>query len=201
MRGWRLTDNDTKTGTSEGSIIFPDDEVWAAVPCGTVILIIATETPLNADTFPTDDLNPRTGVMRLYVGNGNLDVTTDPGFGLGVGNDNVALLAPGPSAAFDDDIGIDFVAEGRRVTPATFGILADGVTFDEPFTRLGADDGALFAGMGSNDDLADWMVDPPACSSGDAQCYGYPTLVTPGALNPAQRGYRLGCFLRRLGLP
>ncbi len=200
MRGWRLTDNDTKTATTEGSITFPDDDVWASVPCGTVILVIATETPLNSYTFAVDDLDPRDGVMRLYVGNGHLDVTTDPGFGLGTGNDNIALLAPGASPAFEDDIGIDFVAEGRRVTPASFGILVDGVTFDEPFTRLGADDGALFAGLRSNDDLADWLVDPPACSSGDEVCYGYATLVTPGALNPAQRGYRMGCFLRRLGL-
>jgi len=200
MRGWRLTDNDTKTTTTEGSIIFPDDDVWASVPCGTVILIIATETPLNSTTFVADDLDPRDGVMRLYVGNGHLDVTTDPGFGLGTGNESLALLAPGESRAFEDGIGIDFVAEGRRVTPASFGILVDGVTFDEPFTRLGADDGALFAGLRSNDDLADWLVDPPPCSSGDEVCYGYATLVTPGALNPAQRGYRMGCFLRRLGL-
>ena len=41
--------------------------------------------------------------------------------------DNLVLLAPGPTAAFDDDRGIDFVATGTAVTPASFGVLADGV--------------------------------------------------------------------------
>jgi hypothetical protein len=37
------------------------------------------------------------------------------------------LLAPGPTSAFDDDRGIAFVAAGAAVTPASFGVLADGV--------------------------------------------------------------------------
>jgi hypothetical protein len=43
------------------------------------------------------------------------------------------LLAPGQTTDFADDVGIDFVTVGQNtaVTPATFGILADGVTLEE----------------------------------------------------------------------
>ncbi len=201
LRGWRITDNATKTDTTEGSLILPETEALASVPCGTVILIAATESPVNAASFPTDDLDARDGVMIFYVGNGALDTTTDPGFGIGTADDNVVLLAPGSTSALDDDVGVDFVAEGHLTTPATFGVLRDGVTFDSPFSHLGADDGAVFTGTGSNDALEGWIVDPPACASGDAQCYGVATVVTPGALNPSQRGFRVTCFLRQLRAP
>ncbi len=187
LRGWRLTDNDTKTGIVEGSLIFPYLDALAAVPRNTVILILATESERNAHYFPEDDLDPRDKRLLFYVGNGTLDVTTDPGFGLGTGDDNLALLAPGPTSAFDDDRGIDFVAEGYAVTPYTFGILADGVTFDRPFRKLGADDGALFTQSGSNDALADWIADPPASQSGDEVRADSPNIVTPGARNYQQR--------------
>ena len=193
VRGWRLTDNDTKTATDEGSISLPDLPVLAAVRPGTIILIVATETPTNTRAFPVDDLDARDGRLLFYVGNGALDVTTDPGFGTGTGNDNLALLAPGPTAAFDDDVGVDFVAEGRSVTPYTFGILADGVTWDTPFRYLGRDDGVIFAGGARNDDIALWHVDPAACASGDAVCLDRVNQLTPGALNPGQWGYRWGC--------
>jgi hypothetical protein len=184
LRGWRLTDNDTKTSTDEGSIIFPNLDAFAAVPRGTVILIIASENLENAAYFPNDDLDHSDGRMILYVGNGNLDIVTDPGFGLGTRNDNLVLLAPGPL----HEVGIDFVAEGTTVTPYSFGVLADGVVFDNPFRRLGRDDGAVFTGGGSNDDGArDWIVDPPACQSGDAVCLDQVNILTPGALNPGQR--------------
>ncbi|HOU13660.1 MAG TPA: CotH kinase family protein [Anaerolineae bacterium] len=187
LRGWRLTDNNTKIGAAEGSLIFPALDALAAVPRNTIILILATESDRNAHDFPKDDLDPRDKRLLFYVGNGALDVTTDPGFGLGTGDDNLVLLAPGPTAAFDDDIGVDFVAEGYAVTPYTFGILADGVTFDRPFRKLGADDGALFVGMGSNDALADWIADPPASQSGDEVRADSPNIVTPGTRNPPQR--------------
>lgn len=183
MRGWRLTDNDTKTGMDEGSLVFPHLDAFAAVPRGTVILILATEHIENAAYFPADDLDHSDGRMILYVGNGTLDVTTDPGFGIGTRNDNLVLLAPGP----EGEIGIDFVAEGSTVTPYAFGILADGVTFDNPFRYLGRDDGAVFTGIGANDDGArDWIVDPSACESGDEICLDAANLLTPGALNPGQ---------------
>ena len=187
LRGWRLTDNDTKTGTAEGSIIFPQIDALASVPRHTIILILATETERNAHYFPVDDVNPRNRKMLFYVGNGTLDVTTDPGFNLGTNDDNLALLAPGPTDAFHDDIGIDFVAEGHAVTPYSFGILADGVTFDRPFRKLGSDDGALFTGTGSNDALEDWIVDPPAHLSGDEVRADSPNILTPGARNYRQR--------------
>jgi len=199
LRGWRLTDNDTKTGTDEGSIIFSDLPAFAAVPEGTLILIIATETPSNAQYFGRDDLDPRDGRMVLYVGNGNLDVTTDPGFGLGLRDDNLALLAPGPTAAFEDDIGVDFVAEGHRVTPFSFGILADGVKFGPPFRGLGNDDGAFLRGMGSNDRADVWVVDPPAEQTGDTVRMDVVNLLTPGGPNPGQ--WRLLWPLRWLWAP
>jgi hypothetical protein len=184
LRGWRLTDNDTQAGGDEGSLIFPDLDAFAAIPRGTVILILATEHLENAAYFPTDDLNPSDGRMILYVGNGTLDVTTDPGFGIGTRNDNLILLAPTP----EGEVGIDFVAEGAAVTPYSFGVLADGVVFERPFRRLGRDDGAVFAGLGANDDGArDWIVDPSACESGDEICLDTVNILTPGALNPGQR--------------
>jgi hypothetical protein len=203
LRGWRITDNDTKAGTDEGSLIFPYIDALAAVPPHTVILIVATESPINDLSFPQDDLDTRDGRMIFYVGNGNLDVTTDPGFGIGTNNDNVALLAPDPeapspgAAGIATYIGIDFVAEGDAVTPYTFGILVDGVTFDTPFQNLGADDGALVAKTSTlplrprPDHLEAWIVDPTACQSGDALCLESTNLVTPGAPNPGQQGLSL----------
>ncbi len=200
LRGWRVTDNDTKTGMNEGSLIFPQDEALATVPRDTVILILATESLGNAAYFPEDDLDATDGRLIFYIGNGNLDVTTDPGFAIGTGDDNLALLAPGPTAAFDDDIGVDFVAEGRAVTPYTFGILADGVTFDSPFRRLGGDDGALFVAETGNDRLTDWVVDPPLVESGDVLGGNRRNIVTPGSLNEGQSPDGLRGWLRRLGV-
>ena len=189
LRGWRITDNDTKSGTGEGSIIFPRLDALAAVPRGTVILIVVTASNANTAYFGQGDLDPGDGQMVLYVGNGNLDVTTDPGFGIGTGDDNVVLLAPGPSPAFADDVGVDFVAEGDEVTPLSFGVLADGVVFDAPFRGLGADDGALFTGAANNDDGAvGWIVDPAADQSGDGIRLDSTNVLTPGALNRRQRG-------------
>ncbi len=182
LRGWRITDNDTLGGTDEGSLILPALAELAAVPRGTAILIVATESPSNAAYFPQDDLDGADRRMLFYVGNGNLDVTSDPGFGIGAGDDNLALLAPGPDA----EVGVDFVAEGRAVTPYSFGVLVDGVVFEHPFRGLGADDGALFAGAGSNDDGAvGWVVDPPASESGDEAALDVVNRVTPGAANRA----------------
>jgi hypothetical protein len=192
LRGWRITDNDTKTGTDEGSLIFPDVDALASVPRDTVILIVATESMINDFSFPEDDLDASEGRMIFYVGNDNLDVTTDPGFGIGTNDDNVALLAPSDTSADGrpKEVGVDFVAEGDAVTPYTFGILADGVTFDTPFQYLGADDGALLTRRAETD--GGWLVDPTACQSGDAICLESNNLVTPGALNPGQRGISLG---------
>ncbi len=188
LRGWRLTDNDTRTGTAEGSLILPPLDSLAAVPEGTTVLIVATETSANAAQFGRDDLDARDRRLLFYVGNGNLDVTTDPGFGIGRNNDNLVLLAPGPSADFGDDVGVDFVAEGARVTPFSFGVLADGVVFEAPFAGLGADDGAIWVGEGSNDrgDVG-WIVDPPASQSGDEVTAGSVNILTPGSHNPPQR--------------
>ena len=187
LRGWRITDNDTQTGRDEGSIILPQLKSLAAVPRDTVLLIIVSQNTLNDTYFPVDDLDAADGRLLFYLGNGNLDVTTDPGFAIGTGNDNLVLLAPGPSRDFADDMGVDFIAEGCTVTPYTFGVLSDGVRFEHPFRRLGGDDGAFFTRRTGNDSLQDWTVDPPAYQSGDAFRLNSTNLLTPGQLNPQQQ--------------
>jgi len=123
LRGWRVTDNDTKTATDEGSLIFADHPALARVGRGTTIRIIVTPTHTNP---PADDLSTWDRQMTLYTGNDHLDTRVDPGFNLGP-TDNLVLLAPGPTAAFGDDQGIAFVTTGTAVSPASFGVLADGV--------------------------------------------------------------------------
>ncbi len=137
LRGWRVTDNDTKTATDEGSLILGNGPTLARVPQGTVIRILLT-SPLTGETvLPSpltggteggtqDELNAWNRQIILHLGNPNLDAETDPGFNLGP-SDNLVLLAPGPGSAFDDDQGIAFVSENTVVTPASFGVLADGV--------------------------------------------------------------------------
>ena len=140
LRNWRITDNDTKMARDEGSLIFREQDGLARVPHGTSILIAATRTSANDVLFTEDRLPPwYGGQMVLYVGNDHLDTTTDPGFVLGV-RDNVAVLAPGESAGFEDDLGIAFATTDSStqprglcpVTPASFGILSDGVTTGMP---------------------------------------------------------------------
>jgi hypothetical protein len=123
LRGWRVTDNDTKTATDEGSLILSDHPAFARVPRGTTIRVVFAQT---GDSWPEDDLSTWDRRMVLHAGNGHLDAEIDPGFNLGPG-DNLVLLAPGPTEAFGDDQGIAFVAEGSAVTPASFGVLVDGV--------------------------------------------------------------------------
>ncbi len=71
------------------------------------------------------------------------------------------------------------------------------VTFDTPFSRLGADDGAAFTGTGSNDTLDGWIVDPARVRlAGRALLWRADRRHTRGALNPGQAGYRLRCALQ-----
>ncbi|MCJ7551871.1 MAG: CotH kinase family protein [Anaerolineae bacterium] len=129
LRGWRLTDNDTKSATDEGSLIFSHSPALARVPAGTALRIIATETPSNAQRWPQDDVASWDRQMVLYAGNDDLDSTLDPWFNLGP-HDNLVVLASGPTPDFDDDQGIAFWGYDTPVTPASFGILADGVIDD-----------------------------------------------------------------------
>jgi len=129
LRGWRLTDNDTKSAIDEGSLILTDSPAFANVRAGTTLRIIATETPTNAQHWPEDDTDSWDLQMVLFAGNDNLNSTLDPWFNLGL-RDNLVILAPGPTAAFDDDQGITFWGHDTPVTPASFGILADGVIDD-----------------------------------------------------------------------
>ena len=132
LRGWRVTDNDTKTATDEGSLIFTDHPAFARVPRGTTILVIVNPTGSASPSqsagarFPQDDLSAMDRRMVLYTGNARLDTSVDPGFNLGP-NDNLVLLAPGPTKDFGDDPGIAFVSNSSAVTPASFGVLVDGI--------------------------------------------------------------------------
>lgn len=206
MRGWRVTNNGTKSERStidngSGSLIFPNIPALANLPAGTIILVVASTNATNAATFPQDDLDPSDGRLIFYRGNGNLNDTTDVGFGMGTSNEALNLLAPGPTDSFDDDIGIDFIAEGSTVTPLSFYGNAGGIpVFAPPFAGIGNDDGAIFtnsAGLGfNNDDGTDldttdalpgpggWIVDPPAAFTGDT--VGAINILTPGAVNTGQ---------------
>jgi hypothetical protein len=121
LRGWRVTDNDTKTATDEGSLVFADNPAFAHVPSGTTILIVLGQA-VGDHQFPQDDVDAWDRRMVLYAGNSNLDTAVDPGFNLGP-NDNLALLSPGPSDVFEDDVGIAFISNDAIVTPASFGVL------------------------------------------------------------------------------
>ncbi len=120
LRGWRITDNDTKSASDEGSLIFAGDPALARVPSGTIIRIVVGEDGSR------DDLNCWDRLMVLHAGNPALDARTDPGFNPGP-SDNLVLLAPGPTPAFADDRGIAFISTSNAVTPASFGVLSDGL--------------------------------------------------------------------------
>jgi hypothetical protein len=122
LRGWRLTDNDAKTATDEGSLVFAQDPALAHVPQGTVLHITL---PTGGDC-PPDRVTLYARVLSLCPGNGLLDAAQDPGFILGP-QEALILLAPGPTAAIEDDQGIAFFSDTSAVTPASFGILSDGI--------------------------------------------------------------------------
>ncbi len=72
LRGWRVTDNDTKTSTDEGSLVFTDNPALVHVPQGTRILVLLNPAlPLSPD-----DLDARDRRLVLHIGNGNLDTYT-----------------------------------------------------------------------------------------------------------------------------
>jgi hypothetical protein len=208
LRGWRLTINATKTSRNplnlkEGSIVFGSASQFANVPRGTYILIIAEKKPLNDYYFQEDDLDPSDSTMILHLGNRNLILNSDLDFNLPEFNHSIALLHPGKTDSYDDDIGVDFIAENLTVTPSTFGISANGVNFINPFVGIGDDDGAIFAnsaiGIFNNDDGLDptphdiypgrggWIVDPSKEYTGDDP-------ANPKAINiltPGKRNYSL----------
>jgi hypothetical protein len=128
LRGWRVTDNDAKTATDEGSLIFGDAPSFANVPRGTTVLV--TVRRASGEPLPPDDLDAWDRQIVLYVGNGNLDASVDPGFNLGP-RDNLVLLAPGPTGTFGDDVGIAFVSNSPAVTPASFGVITEGVVLSD----------------------------------------------------------------------
>ncbi len=134
LRGWRVTDNDAKTATDEGSLIFGDAPAFAVVPRGTTIRVVVRragdKSRASDEPLPQDALDAWDRQMVLYTGNGNLDASTDPGFNLG-SRDNLVLLAPGPTDAFGDDLGIAFVSNGSAVTPASFGVMTEGVVLSD----------------------------------------------------------------------
>ena len=119
LRGWRLTDNDNKTTTDEGSLIFMDDPLLANLSEGTVILLVTTASTQNKERYPEDSW--QNGILTLYVENGRIDTITDPWFNLSQ-QDNLVLLAPGASTDFADDVAIDFWGGDTGTTPGDFGL-------------------------------------------------------------------------------
>lgn len=127
LRGWRITDNDSLTARDEGSLILGSRDsldtrdslghhpALSGVPVGTTILLVTTETPHNDRLFAQDDLSPLDGRLTLYAGNNILDADSDPWFAMGE-NDTLVLLAPGASAAFEDDLAVDFLVIGEGGT-------------------------------------------------------------------------------------
>lgn len=205
LRGWRVTTNATKRERNvagSGSIIFPDLPVLENLPSGTIILVVSSINETNDDSFPEDELGLENHRLIFYAGNGNLDLETDPGFGIGTSDEALVLLAPGASSSFADDIGIDFIAEGYRVTPESF-FETDNppVAFYPAFEGISNDDGAIFTndptGGFNNDNGFDpdrtdalagpggWIVDPPARYTGDTDPVEM-NILTPGAPNWGQ---------------
>jgi hypothetical protein len=207
LRNWRLTNNPTKSeknpeNLESGSILFPALPQLANLPQQTVVLVVADTEKGNPAHFDRDDLDPSDGRLVFYVGNENLDTTTDAGFNIQRTGDALVLLAPGPTAGFVDDIGVDFIAESDAVTPHTFGVDVDGVIFNNPSEGIGDDDGAVFVrgpdGRFNNDNGDDrhkddrpgpggWIVDPPDLYTGDDPLApGARMILSPGRLNPGQ---------------
>lgn len=205
LRGWRVTNNPTRLehGTIDdgnGSLIFPARTELGSLRAGTIILVVSSINATNAATFRADDLDPSDRRLVFYRGNGQLDDTTDPGFGIGNTNEALTLLAPGTDSSFVDDIGVDFIAEGTTVTPASFFGSAT-IQWPAPFSGIGNDDGAAFTndptGGFNNDDGSDpnnsdavagpggWIVDPPGAQTGDSPVGG-PNIMTPGRPNTGQ---------------
>ena len=207
LRNWRLTNNPTKNeknpeNRESGSILFPALPQLANLPHRTAVLVIMDTDKGNPAYFDRDDLDPSDGRLVFSVGNGNLDTTTDTGFNIRRTSDALVLLAPGPTADFADDIGIDFIAESHAVTPHTFGVDAEGVVFHNPFEGIGDDDGAVF--VRGTDERFDnnngedrqkddqpgpggWIVDPPGLYTGDDPLTPDAQMIlSPGRLNPGQ---------------
>lgn len=129
LRGWRLTDADHKTGGDEGTLQFADVDALAWVPFGTR-LIVVMDAVADDRNFKRTDRNVMSGVRLLFAGNEQIGGPLAYRFHLGT-QDNIALLAPGSTTDFADDVGIDFYSVGMGLpatTPASFGILQDGVT-------------------------------------------------------------------------
>lgn len=205
LRNWRLTNNSTKTkldslDLNEGSIFFKNIPQLSSVPKGTHILLITKKHPSNDYYFSTDDLDYSDSTMIFYIGNGNLDGSFDPGFGVRTSNDRLVLLHPNKLLSYTDDIGVDFISEGSDVTPQSFGVSNDGVNFINPFVGIGDDDGAIFAFSAlnnfNNDNGIDetpgddkpgsggWIVDPSKEFTGDDPINpGQRNILTPGKKN------------------
>jgi hypothetical protein len=205
LRNWRLTNNSTKTkrdttDLNEGSIFFKNLPQLSSVPKGTYILLVLKKHPSNDYYFSSDDLDYSDSTMIFYIGNGNLDGSFDPGFGVRTSNDRLVLLHPNKMIDYSDDIGVDFISEGSDVTPSSFGVSNDGVNFINPFVGIGDDDGAIFAYSAlnnfNNDNGIDenpgddkpgsggWIVDPSKEFTGDDPANpNQRNILTPGKKN------------------
>jgi hypothetical protein len=123
LRGWRLTDNDTKSANDEGSIILPHHPALATLPVGCIVRL-----NLSNPNQAIDDLDPNDGNITLYLGNGFLDGKTDPGFDL-TAHDNLVLLAPTPAAG---EKSIALLQIGQENLPDYTDFLVDGALISGP---------------------------------------------------------------------
>jgi hypothetical protein len=123
LRGWRLTDNDTKSANDEGSIILPHHPALATLPVGCIVRL-----NLSNPNQAIDDLDPNDGNITLYLGNGFLDGKTDPGFDL-TAHDNLVLLAPSSTA---EEKSIALLQIGQNNLPDYSDFLVDGPLISGP---------------------------------------------------------------------
>ncbi|MCP4427154.1 MAG: hypothetical protein GY803_21925, partial [Chloroflexi bacterium] len=122
LRGWRLTDNDAKSTNDEGSLILPNHPALTSLPAGSRLRLHLTNPNQNAD-----DWNGSDGQITLYLGNGNLNNRADPGFNLSE-NDNLVLLAPGPTNQMADDQSVAMLRFGKQRSLSDYAeFLADGI--------------------------------------------------------------------------
>ena len=106
LRGWRLTDNDSRLAQDEGSLIFGNRPEVARVPAGTEVRVVLS----GADRLlPADDLSAADGRLTLHVGNDTIDGQTDPWFHL-TSHDHLVLLAPGAAGNVGDEQAIAMLA-------------------------------------------------------------------------------------------
>ncbi len=73
LRSWHLTDNDTRDGDAEGTLVFPESEVLSRCAVRHSDPDRGYGDAWQCRGVSADDLDARDGTLVLYVGNGTLD--------------------------------------------------------------------------------------------------------------------------------